>query len=144
MGRMLRLLTCVVFAAALPAAHGASAGEPAAPPDVDLPPKPKSPEASLRSIRVRPGFTVELMAAEPLVLDPISFAFGADGKLWVVEMGDYPLGVREEAKRSDSKSVTRERDIQRGGDKERGRGGEKVIDKPQIQNPKSKIDAPPP
>lgn len=58
----------------------------------DLPPKPKSPEASLNSIRVRPGFKVELMAAEPLVLDPIAFAFGADGKLWVVEMGDYPLG----------------------------------------------------
>jgi putative membrane-bound dehydrogenase-like protein len=60
----------------------------------DLPPQPKSPDASLNSIQVRPGFKVELTAAEPLVLDPISFAFGADGKLWVVEMGDYPLGVR--------------------------------------------------
>jgi putative membrane-bound dehydrogenase-like protein len=60
----------------------------------DLPPKPKSPAASLESIRVRPGFKLELMAAEPLVLDPITFAFGADGKLWVVEMGDYPLGVK--------------------------------------------------
>jgi len=63
----------------------------------DLPPRPKSPVASLNSIRVRPGFKVELMAAEPLVLDPIAFAFGADGKLWVVEMGDYPLGVKEPA-----------------------------------------------
>ena len=25
--------------------------------------------------------------------DPIAFAWGPDGKLWVVEMGDYPLGV---------------------------------------------------
>ena len=25
--------------------------------------------------------------------DPIAFDWGADGKLWVVEMGDYPLGV---------------------------------------------------
>jgi putative membrane-bound dehydrogenase-like protein len=62
----------------------------------DLPPRPKSPEESLGTIRVRPGFTVELMAAEPLVFDPISFAFGPDGRLWVVEMGDYPLGVPEE------------------------------------------------
>src|SRR5262249_39249753 len=53
----------------------------------------KTPEASLKSIRVRPGFTVEQMAAEPLVQDPICFAWGPDGKLWVVEMGDYPLGV---------------------------------------------------
>jgi putative membrane-bound dehydrogenase-like protein len=61
-------------------------------------PEPKSPEESLRCIHVRRGFTVELMAAEPLVLDPIAFAFGAHGKLWVVEMGDYPRGVNERLK----------------------------------------------
>src|SRR5262249_3965371 len=61
----------------------------------DLPPQPKSPEAALRSIRVRPGFKVELMVAGRLVLDPMAFAFGVDGRLWVVEMGDYPLGVKE-------------------------------------------------
>jgi putative membrane-bound dehydrogenase-like protein len=53
----------------------------------------KTPEASLRSIRVRPGFEVELVAAEPLVQSPIAFTWGPDGKFWVVEMGDYPLGV---------------------------------------------------
>jgi putative membrane-bound dehydrogenase-like protein len=56
-------------------------------------PQAKSPEASWQSIRTRPGFKVELMVAEPLVQSPIAFAWGPDGKLWVVEMGDYPLGV---------------------------------------------------
>src|SRR5262245_17732871 len=56
-------------------------------------PGPKSPADSLKCIQTRPGFTVELMAAEPLVMDPIAFAWGPDGKFWVVEMGDYPLGV---------------------------------------------------
>jgi putative membrane-bound dehydrogenase-like protein len=56
-------------------------------------PQAKSPEASLKSIQVKPGFQAELMAAEPLVQSPIAFAFGPDGKLWVVEMGDYPLGI---------------------------------------------------
>ncbi len=56
-------------------------------------PPPKSPEESLAAIHVRPGFKVELVVHEPLVLDPIAFEWGADGKLWVVEMGDYPLGV---------------------------------------------------
>jgi putative membrane-bound dehydrogenase-like protein len=56
-------------------------------------PQAKSPEASLHSMQVRPGFEVELVACEPLVQSPIAFAWGADGKLWVVEMGDYPLGV---------------------------------------------------
>lgn len=62
-------------------------------PKKNVEPKPLSPEMSLAAMQPRPGFTVELMAAEPLVQDPIAFAFGPDGKLWVVEMGDYPLGV---------------------------------------------------
>ena len=56
-------------------------------------PRAKSPEASRASIRVRPGFTVETVAREPLVKDPIAFDWSADGRLWVVEMGDYPLGL---------------------------------------------------
>src|SRR5256714_15456786 len=56
-------------------------------------PGPKSPAESLKCIKPRPGFTVELMAAEPLVMDPMAFAWGADGKFWVVEMADYPLGM---------------------------------------------------
>ena len=76
-----------------------SAIGPAAPPPPPAPssaveelPKAMSPRESLEAIRVRPGFTVELVASEPLVSDPIAFDWGADGRLWVVEMGDYPLG----------------------------------------------------
>ncbi len=56
-------------------------------------PGPKSPQQSLAVMKARPGFQVELMAAEPLVRDPIAMAWGPDGRLWVVEMGDYPRGV---------------------------------------------------
>lgn len=55
--------------------------------------EPRTPEASCRSIEVAPEFQVELVAAEPLVQDPVAIDWGADGRLWVVEMGDYPLGV---------------------------------------------------
>jgi putative membrane-bound dehydrogenase-like protein len=55
-------------------------------------PRAKSPEDALRSLRPRPGFQVEQVAAEPLVMDPIAFAWGFDGRLWVVEMADYPRG----------------------------------------------------
>ena len=54
---------------------------------------PLSPEESLRAIEVPPDYKVELAAAEPLVQDPVAIAWGADGRLWVVEMGDYPLGA---------------------------------------------------
>ncbi len=33
------------------------------------------------------------MAAEPLVAAPVAFDWGPDGKLWVAEMIDYPLGL---------------------------------------------------
>lgn len=55
-------------------------------------PPPKSPRAGLESLRVRPGFQAELIASEPLVADPIRVDWDAFGRLWVVEMGDYPLG----------------------------------------------------
>ncbi|MEX0641119.1 MAG: neutral/alkaline non-lysosomal ceramidase N-terminal domain-containing protein, partial [Pirellulales bacterium] len=54
---------------------------------------PLSPKDSLAAIRVRPGMTVELVAAEPLVVDPVAIDFGPDGTLWVAEMHDYPQGI---------------------------------------------------
>jgi putative membrane-bound dehydrogenase-like protein len=56
-------------------------------------PTAKGPEESLKMLQPRPGFKAELVAAEPLVQSPIAMAWGPDGKLWVVEMGDYPLGI---------------------------------------------------
>ncbi|QEH36969.1 hypothetical protein OJF2_55540 [Aquisphaera giovannonii] len=64
----------------------------------DLPPRPRSPKAALNSLTVAPGFAVELVASEPLVKDPIAMDWGADGRLWVVEMGDYPQGADGEGK----------------------------------------------
>ncbi|QIF00603.1 PVC-type heme-binding CxxCH protein [Roseimicrobium sp. ORNL1] len=52
-----------------------------------------SPEESLKRIHVPKGFTVDLVAAEPLVLDPVAFDWDDRGRLWVVEMADYPLGM---------------------------------------------------
>ncbi len=62
-------------------------------------PGPKSPEQSLAVMHARPGFQVELAAAEPLVRDPVAMAFGPDGRLWVVEMGDYPRRRRQRGPR---------------------------------------------
>ncbi|MEQ1851637.1 MAG: PVC-type heme-binding CxxCH protein, partial [Chthoniobacteraceae bacterium] len=56
-------------------------------------PSPKSPEQSLAAMHVRPGFTVELVATEPLIVDPVAFDWDSQGRLWVVEMRDYPLGI---------------------------------------------------
>ena len=54
---------------------------------------PLTPDDALKSINVKPGFKIELVAAEPLVVDPVAFDWGPDGRLWVVEMRDYPNGL---------------------------------------------------
>ena len=60
--------------------------------------RPRSPVAAsdaLSTMRLSSDqYRIELVAAEPLLADPINLAFGHDGKLWVVEMGDYPTGDR--------------------------------------------------
>src|SRR5690348_13499978 len=55
--------------------------------------KPLSAEESLKAMHVRPGMKIELVAAEPLIVDPVAFDWGPDGRLWVVEMRDYPSGI---------------------------------------------------
>jgi putative membrane-bound dehydrogenase-like protein len=54
---------------------------------------PRSPQQSLTSIKLGPGLSAEVMAAEPLVTSPVAIAFGPDGRLWVAEMYDYPSGT---------------------------------------------------
>src|SRR5690606_1430189 len=64
----------------------------------DVQPGPKSPEVALHTMRPRPGFVVEQVAAEPLTMDPVAFAWGADGKFWIAEMADYPRGLDDKGK----------------------------------------------
>ncbi|HTL17911.1 MAG TPA: PVC-type heme-binding CxxCH protein, partial [Patescibacteria group bacterium] len=56
-------------------------------------PRPKSPAEALSAFRLAPGFKIEVAAREPEVVDPVAFDWGPDGRLWVVEMRDYPLGM---------------------------------------------------
>ncbi len=57
-----------------------------------LPASPLSPEESLKHFQIDPDCRIELVAAEPDVQAPVSIAFDEQGRLWVVEMGDYPNG----------------------------------------------------
>ncbi len=52
---------------------------------------PKTPEDELAAMEFSDGLTVELVASEPEVVDPIDIAFDQAGNLYVVEMHDYPF-----------------------------------------------------
>ncbi|MEX2214452.1 MAG: PVC-type heme-binding CxxCH protein [Phycisphaeraceae bacterium] len=52
--------------------------------------KPLEPAEAIKAFKIAPGYAVELAASEPVVSDPIAMCFDEDGKLFVVEMRDYP------------------------------------------------------
>lgn len=58
----------------------------------EIPPA-KTPAEALKAFQVHDGLEIELVASEPLVVDPVAVDFGIDGRLWVAEMNDYPMGM---------------------------------------------------
>ncbi|MFM7102127.1 MAG: dehydrogenase, partial [Verrucomicrobiota bacterium] len=75
--------------ACLPLAVTLHAAEPVALPEA-LPRVPPTPAATAAAtFQVRPGFTARLLAAEPLVVDPIALDVDEYGAAYVVEMRDY-------------------------------------------------------
>ena len=60
------------------------------PVDLEIPPAPAlGPEAEHATFEIQDGFEVQLVAAEPLVVDPVQLTFDEQGRLWVVEMRGY-------------------------------------------------------
>ncbi|MFT7678616.1 MAG: mono/diheme cytochrome c family protein/glucose/arabinose dehydrogenase [Planctomycetota bacterium] len=76
--------------------NGDKEGEPQRdlPLDLVVPDAPLlTPEQQLESFRLPRGFRIELVAAEPLVVDPVALAFDEEGRLWVAEMRGYMPNV---------------------------------------------------
>ena len=88
---MIRFVTTVyvlaVFAVGLCAtARGQS--EPESPPELRK--QQLSLDDSLASIVIDEAWHLELLAAEPDIVDPVDATMDAEGNVWVVEMRDYP------------------------------------------------------
>ncbi|MBL0169834.1 MAG: c-type cytochrome [Gemmatimonadaceae bacterium] len=52
-----------------------------------------TPTQALATFRLAPGYSIELVAAEPLVHDPVAVDFDADGRMYVVEMSGFMPNV---------------------------------------------------
>jgi mono/diheme cytochrome c family protein/glucose/arabinose dehydrogenase len=89
-------LSLSISTASLHAQRGDKKGEEQKPlPDhIKVPPAPvRTPQDQAATFKLAPGFRAELIAAEPLVGDPIAIQFGPDGRLWVLEMRGYMPNV---------------------------------------------------
>ncbi len=92
--RCLRAIPLLILGLAAPlcAQNGDRRGEAQPPPPehIQIPPAPALAAAeALRTFTLVPGFHAELVAADPLVGDPIAMQFGPDGRLWVLEMHGF-------------------------------------------------------
>ncbi|MFO1053634.1 MAG: discoidin domain-containing protein [Planctomycetota bacterium] len=77
--------------------------------------EPLGPEAERATMRVPPGFRVELVAAEPLVVEPACCAFDGDGNLWVAELRTYMQDIDGKGTDEARSVVARLRDTDRDG-----------------------------
>lgn len=56
------------------------------------PSKPLAPQEALKHFKLDQGLRIELVASEPQIESPVAVAWDADGRMFVVEMKDYPNG----------------------------------------------------
>lgn len=56
---------------------------------------PLSPQEALGTFQLPEGYRIELVASEPLITDPVEIAFDEDGRMYVVQMDDYPSQTME-------------------------------------------------
>lgn len=70
----------------------------------------QSPQESLKKIAVDPGLNVELVACEPNIMSPVAMRFDEDGRLWVVQMRDYPTGPTKEYPARSRLSILEDKD----------------------------------
>src|SRR5215510_15766256 len=52
---------------------------------------PYEPNDALKTFNLAEGFRIELVASEPQIVDPVAMTFDAEGRIYVVEMSDYPI-----------------------------------------------------
>ena len=88
--RTVRLLVgLLVTLSAAGGAQRTAPGWPAGVQQVSPDSPPLTPAESLETFVMPPGYRLELVAAEPMVQDPVWIDFDADGRLWVVEMRGF-------------------------------------------------------
>src|SRR5215471_12963316 len=76
-----------------------------------------SPEEAQMKFIVPEGFEVRLFAAEPDVVNPVAMTWDERGRLWVVELYEYPLGTPPGAKPRDRIKILEDTDNDGRADK---------------------------
>lgn len=76
-----------------------------------------TPEEAQRKFTVPDGFEVRLFASEPMVVNPVAMTWDERGRLWVVELYEYPLGAKPGEKGRDQVKILEDTDNDGHADK---------------------------
>src|SRR5258706_7980628 len=75
------------------------------------------PAAAQKKFTVPPGFEVRLFAAEPDVVNPVAMTWDERGRLWVLELYEYPMGAAPGIKPRDRIKILEDTDNDGRADK---------------------------
>src|SRR6266478_75834 len=75
------------------------------PSELVVPSGPREPAEEVAAFHLPPGFTVQLVAAEPDIHKPINIAFDERGRLWVTNTVEYPFPAKEGAATRDTVKI---------------------------------------
>jgi len=78
---------------------------------------PMHPLESEKKINVPPGFEVRLFASEPEVVNPVAMTWDERGRLWVLELYEYPRGAKKGEKGRDRIKILEDTDADGRADK---------------------------
>jgi len=76
-----------------------------------------APAEAQKVFSVPPGFEVHLFAAEPDVVNPVAMTWDDRGRLWVVELYEYPMGAAPGTKPRDNIKILEDTDNDGRADK---------------------------
>ena len=78
---------------------------------------PLAPEEAQSRFTLHDGFEARLFASEPDVVNPVAMTWDERGRLWVVELYEYPLGAKDGEKPRDNIKILEDTDADGRADK---------------------------
>jgi putative membrane-bound dehydrogenase-like protein len=78
---------------------------------------PLAPEEAAKKFTVPEGFEMRIFASEPQVVNPVAMTWDDRGRLWVVELYEYPLGAAPGTKPRDQVKILEDTDNDGRADK---------------------------
>src|ERR1043166_2244060 len=76
-----------------------------------------SPEEARKKFTLPEGFEIRLFASEPEVVNPVAMTWDERGRLWVLELYEYPLGAKQGEKPRDRIKILEDTDADGRADK---------------------------